>query len=290
MKFVNADHLARWLDAQASQTAVVAVDLVETLPAGQTIIFGVRPCDARGLQALDALFLNTPPVDPCYAARCQNTVLIGLVCQQMGDACFCDSVGGAPDDPSGVDLMLTEQDGGYTVEPITEKGQALMASMILEDIPGKRPFLPRGHHPVAPVPSDWLPRFVSEVWSSESERCLSCRICAYVCPTCRCCDVRDEALPASNGDRAYERIRCWDSCMRENYRQIAGGHNPRQAKADRLLGELGFPPESRYATLEARMHCGIGKCGRCNLGDKLLCTQGPVFSMQQAGQLLESFL
>lgn len=60
--------------------------------------------------------------------------------------------------------------------------------------------------------------------------------------------------------------------------------------ADRLLGELGFPPESRYATLEARMHCGIGECGRCNLGDKLLCTQGPVFSMQQAGQLLESFL
>lgn len=60
--------------------------------------------------------------------------------------------------------------------------------------------------------------------------------------------------------------------------------------ADRLLDELGFPPEARYATLEARMHCGIGKCGRCNLGEKLICTDGPVFSMQEAGSLLESFL
>jgi NAD(P)H-flavin reductase len=60
--------------------------------------------------------------------------------------------------------------------------------------------------------------------------------------------------------------------------------------ADRLLADLGFTPESRYATLEARMHCGIGKCGRCNLGDKLLCIDGPVFSMQEAGQLLESYV
>jgi NAD(P)H-flavin reductase len=60
--------------------------------------------------------------------------------------------------------------------------------------------------------------------------------------------------------------------------------------ADRVLADLGFEPEQRYATLEARMHCGIGKCGRCNLGSRLICTDGPVFSMAEAGALLESYL
>ena len=57
-----------------------------------------------------------------------------------------------------------------------------------------------------------------------------------------------------------------------------------------LVEKLGFKPEQNYVTLEARMHCGIGKCGRCNLGTKLVCVDGPVFTMSEVGELLESFL
>lgn len=57
-----------------------------------------------------------------------------------------------------------------------------------------------------------------------------------------------------------------------------------------LVDKLGFSPEQNYVTLEARMHCGIGKCGRCNLGSKLICVDGPVFTMAEVGSLLESFL
>jgi len=53
---------------------------------------------------------------------------------------------------------------------------------------------------------------------------------------------------------------------------------------------MGFTPEQRYVTLEARMHCGIGKCGRCNLGEKYVCIDGPVFSMDEVEDLLEGFL
>ena len=60
--------------------------------------------------------------------------------------------------------------------------------------------------------------------------------------------------------------------------------------ASKLLEKLGFKPEQNYVTLEARMHCGIGKCGRCNLGEKLVCVDGPVFSMAEVGELRESFL
>ena len=58
----------------------------------------------------------------------------------------------------------------------------------------------------------------------------------------------------------------------------------------RMLTGMGFAAEESYVTLEARMHCGLGKCGRCNLGEKLVCVDGPVFSMAEVGALMETYL
>lgn len=48
-----------------------------------------------------------------------------------------------------------------------------------------------------------------------------------------------------------------------------------------VLEKLGFPPERIILSLEMRMKCGIGMCGRCNIGDKYVCKDGPVFSLAQ---------
>jgi NAD(P)H-flavin reductase len=42
--------------------------------------------------------------------------------------------------------------------------------------------------------------------------------------------------------------------------------------------ELGFGPGQIIESLEMRMSCGIGKCGKCNIGDKYVCKHGPVFT------------
>jgi len=47
------------------------------------------------------------------------------------------------------------------------------------------------------------------------------------------------------------------------------------------LQELGFTPEQIVTTLEMRMKCGIGKCGRCNIGSKYVCRDGPVFTYKE---------
>ena len=56
------------------------------------------------------------------------------------------------------------------------------------------------------------------------------------------------------------------------------------------LRELGFSPQQSLTTLEARMHCGIGKCGRCNMGEKFVCTDGPVFWQSEIVTFLEGLL
>jgi NAD(P)H-flavin reductase len=55
------------------------------------------------------------------------------------------------------------------------------------------------------------------------------------------------------------------------------------------LQELGFSGDQMVVTLEAKMKCGMGKCGRCNLGEKHVCTDGPVFSYTEIAGFLESF-
>lgn len=47
------------------------------------------------------------------------------------------------------------------------------------------------------------------------------------------------------------------------------------------LEKLGFAPRDIVTTLEMKMKCGIGKCGRCNIGSKYVCKDGPVFTWEQ---------
>jgi NAD(P)H-flavin reductase len=47
------------------------------------------------------------------------------------------------------------------------------------------------------------------------------------------------------------------------------------------LEEMGFPPDHMVTTLEMKMKCGVGKCGRCNIGSRYICRDGPVFTLEQ---------
>jgi len=48
-----------------------------------------------------------------------------------------------------------------------------------------------------------------------------------------------------------------------------------------VIEGLGFTPENILLSLEMRMKCGVGKCGRCNIGDKFVCRDGPVFTYKE---------
>lgn len=52
-----------------------------------------------------------------------------------------------------------------------------------------------------------------------------------------------------------------------------------------VIKELGFPPDRTLLSLEMKMKCGVGMCGRCNIGSKYVCRDGPVFSCAQLSEL-----
>ena len=56
-----------------------------------------------------------------------------------------------------------------------------------------------------------------------------------------------------------------------------------------VLKELKFSDEQILLSLEMRMKCGIGKCGRCNVGNKFVCLDGPVFSQAELNKLPKEY-
>lgn len=53
--------------------------------------------------------------------------------------------------------------------------------------------------------------------------------------------------------------------------------------------KLGFTSDMVYTTLENKMKCGVGKCGRCNVGDVYICKEGPVYTATDVKGMYSDF-
>ena len=94
------------------------------------------------------------------------------------------------------------------------------------------------------------------------------------------------SLAETLGENAKITARAADLPLLKNVRLPAG--TVLEADDSITLGglkELGFKETQVYTTMELRMKCGIGKCGRCNIGTKYVCKDGPVFRFDQVDQL-----
>ncbi len=96
--------------------------------AAPTVVFGVRPCDARALRRLDDVFLTRKERDLHYEARRRATVLVGVSCATPSWGCFCTSVGGSPAGTEGLDLLLTDLGDRYHVAVLTPAGRDLASA------------------------------------------------------------------------------------------------------------------------------------------------------------------
>ncbi|MHA1838651.1 MAG: 4Fe-4S dicluster domain-containing protein [Candidatus Ranarchaeia archaeon] len=100
--------------------------------------------------------------------------------------------------------------------------------------------------------------FDSEVWSYFADKCISCGQCTMVCPTCNCYNVTDYYNVTNKTEGRRERI--WDSCMFVDYSLVAGGHNFRGKRADRL--KLWYTHKLKAFGGRLGKPACVG-CGRC---------------------------
>lgn len=234
---------------------------------GKKVIFGVRPCDARGFAVLDDVF-KWDYVDPYYLAARERTILVGMACNSPGINCFCTSLDGGPAKGDNLDILMVELEDGYHVEAITEKGReliqessALFTQATSDELDMKETAITNAREEISRnIETNGLVEKLGEIfeddyWEGISRACIGCGTCTYVCPTCYCFDMQDETQ-----EYGGRRARMWDSCMFPEYTLHTSGHNPRPARAPRLKNRVYH--KFKYYHDHFGVHLCVG-CGRC---------------------------
>ncbi|MEG6617195.1 4Fe-4S dicluster domain-containing protein [Peptococcaceae bacterium 1198_IL3148] len=230
----------------------------------KTVAFGVRPCDARSMMLLDNVFHNDQYQDVYYLTKRKNTIIVSLGCSEPESSCFCTSVGGGPFNSDGSDVLLTDIGESYLAEAVTDQGQELLGKLGLEAADADTKAAAEKTKAAAVLTSEVDITGIKEkldgmfshaYWDKLHEKCLSCGACTYLCPTCHCFDIADEAKDC-NGCR----VRNWDSCMFPLFTLHGSGHNPRTSGKERwrqrLMHKFNYFVDRYNATA-----C-VG-CGRC---------------------------
>jgi len=254
------------------------VDTERSRPeVGRRVLLGLRACDLKAIQYLDKVFREGDFTDPFYEARRRNELLISVDCVAVHENCFCTAVGGSPFAEEGFDLNLSPLEEGYLVEVGSEKGQAVIdraPDAVAEATDEKRRERDRrraasverlkeqtgGWQVSDRIQETLLNKEKDQTWGEQAAACVECGACTFICPTCHCFYLYDQA----GSEEEFERIRVCDSCIFGDYHRMAGpaGAKPtprpalRTRLANRLLHKYAYSPQ-QYGML------GCTGCGRC---------------------------
>jgi sulfhydrogenase subunit beta (sulfur reductase) len=254
------------LDEEKSDAHVVKESPKE-YPA--TVIFGLRPCDAKALRIMNVNFDNPEFKDPWWVKRLESMTLIGLGCNEPLSTCFCTSVGSGPFNEEGLDVLLFDFGDSFLARALTDKGEKILekggaTTDADDDITKKAQILKEeAENKISSrVPMDKLKEkevndlFNAPFWDDVAFACINCGTCTFVCPTCWCFDIQDE-VTKTQGDR----IRNWDSCMFPLFTLHASGHNPRSEKVQRVRQR--FMHKLKYYVDKYNNGVACVGCGRC---------------------------
>jgi len=233
---------------------------------GERVLFGVRPCDSKGLVLLDKLYTSGEHLDTPFMRKMEKTAVVGLACTSPRSTCFCSSMGGSPFATEGMDLLLVDAGDEYLIETISPRGERLLENVqclrdagdeerdrideLRQEAEGKLTKLS-----IDDITEKLEGMFEDPVWEKAYQKCVNCGICSFVCPTCWCFDMVDEE--ESGG---VKRCRLWDTCQFTIFTLHGSGHNPRPTGKERMRQRI-MHKFSYYPTEFGELAC-VG-CGRC---------------------------
>jgi sulfhydrogenase subunit beta (sulfur reductase) len=241
---------------------------------GPFVLLGVHPCDLAAIESLDAAYAF-PPAEVRWGRRRKQAIVIGMECRP-DSYCFCTSMGTA-DARAPADLFLTPLDGEYLAEVHSPMGWMLLGDAasreaLRKDLDAagrarrkKKEAVTAGLSTSVPQLADMLDQGgLTPVWREIAGRCYSCGSCNTTCPTCFCFSIEDELDSTLN---AGFRRRSWDACQLRDFARVAGGHNFRGQRWQRVRHRWHRKFLYLYRRF-GRPYCtGCGRCSRACTAD-----------------------
>jgi len=236
------------------------------------LVAGVKGCDLKALEVMDAALINDDFVDPAYKLWRDTTLIISSDCDEIDNACHCNLVDGQPFAETGYDLNLSRINDDYLITVGSERGDKLLnlikegadirqatsavktkvekkRSKVVELLKEQNKEFSRQNNYSGLRSLDFAP------WMDESFTCIGCGACTNICPTCYCLILNDETEA-----QKFVKQRTYDSCQYNGYTRVAGGANPRDSMTKRF--------RNRYlCKFDYMVHnfdrLGCTGCGRC---------------------------
>ncbi len=235
------------------------------------VIVGLRACDINALNKLDKIFLRGTFPSPYYIARRKNTFLIGMDHEPLDD-CFCRSMNQHAA-TQGFNLFCSDIGDKYYLSINSSKAFNFLKNVKISDPTDKddqrfilrRKFIKKSFKTdveVTGLPSFLDIEFESPIWKTWGNKCLNCGTCAMVCPTCYCYGMEehiDVSLKTSHKNRILY------SCNLVDFAEVAGGHNFRPLKEDRLKYRYYHHYRGFAQHGDEQICVGCNRCGRACL-------------------------
>ncbi len=231
-----------------------------------SVLWAARPCDIQGILELERMFNQTEYKDPYFMQRFEKTLIVGMACTEPWPGCFCTSVGGSPYKKDGADIFIYPLENRYLIEVVSEKGEEALKGLSAENASDAESLISKGRadaeDKIKPYKFEGIENKLKSMvdsgfWDSIHNPCIGCGTCAFVCPSCHCFDISDEA----KGGRGL-RSRQWDSCLFADYTLETSGHNPRPTGAQRWRQRLNHKFNYFVEVFGIYQCLGCGRCAR----------------------------
>ena len=224
------------------------------------ILIFARPCDINAQRRQDVIYLRNGNFEDTFYKRIRERVkFICIECVDGFDTCFCVSMNSNKTDDYSLAVRFNESSLLFDVKDKdfskffndkTEEEFELKfieeneAKVTIPEINDKEILIKLKNHPM---------------WDEYNKRCLGCGSCTIACSTCSCYTTRDIVYDSLG--KIGERRRVQASCHIDGFDEMAGGHNFRTTKADKMRYKV-LHKIHDYKAQFGDEHMCVG-CGRC---------------------------
>jgi len=254
-------------------------DLYNKSVSQQQIVVGIKWCDIQAIKVLDKIFISDY-VDENYKNYREQTLIITADCIYPQQTCFCSLVNGKPyveqkDEVSDLNISFVDENN-LILESFTSAGEEFLNKYFQNfDEPTKTEELQRNRNrevankKIYSYNNEFLKEEdekyyktlkhtyeLDKIWKTESEKCVQCGGCNFICPSCYCFLIRE----ASKSHSEQYRDKVWDVCHFTGYSRAAGGANPRKYKYQRFRNRYQCKFVYRYENFNFYACTGCGRC------------------------------
>ncbi len=220
------------------------------------LLIFLRACDINAMKRLDEIYLKNGIDEDYYYKKLREKVKFVLVgCRESFRNCFCVSMDSNKTDNYSMGIKI---DDNEVFLEIKDKDLKIFNGEKCEfEIDFVKENLFNIEVPqIDKINSKEISKH--EMWQEYNSRCIACGRCNFVCPTCSCFTMQDVFY--KENEKVGERRRIWAGCQVDGFTSMAGGHEFRKTKGERMRFKTMHKIYDFNKRFGYNMCVGCGRC------------------------------